>query len=75
MSKGLAMIKAESMQEAKFVYAQLSSNPLVFEGLPTWVEYGVEQHPDDWNCKACSSLNFHWRHTCFKCQVSKTHGI
>lgn len=43
--------------------------PLLIDGEPCWLEYGVDQHPDDWQCLSCSALNYHYRTVCYKCQA------
>lgn len=45
--------------------------PLLIDGHPCWLEFGVDQHPDDWQCPLCSSINYHYRIACFKCQSPK----
>jgi len=69
MSKGLALIKMASVED---VVALFAACPVVLiDGSPCRLEYGSEPNPDDWYCRSCGALNYHWRITCFKCHTGK----
>src|SRR5690606_6020777 len=54
----------------------LSLYPSFFiDGATCWVEFGVESHPDDWNCLACNFSNFHHRTSCHKCGHKRTANV
>jgi hypothetical protein len=68
-SKGLALIKFPSIDDAA---AFLGAFPtFALPETTCWLDFGVEPHTDDWYCKTCNTLNYHWRTSCFKCQASK----
>ena len=58
-----------SIEAAQFLLQTVPK--LLIDNQMCWFEFGVEPHPDDWTCRACNSMNFHWRLACYKCQQPK----
>lgn len=68
-SKGLASISCVDSNVA-LTLMRLSGSIRV-DGQPVLLELAPERKTDDWNCKYCSILNYHWRMQCFKCLVPR----
>lgn len=47
------------------------SGSILVDGQPVLLELTPERKADDWTCKYCSVLNYHWRTHCFKCLVPR----
>lgn len=68
-SKGVAILKFKSVETAA---ACIEAHAVVdVDDGPVWLEFGFEHTSDDWHCRTCNSLNFHFRPQCFKCGTSK----
>jgi hypothetical protein len=65
-------VKLVSVEAAQSL--MLATPRLTVDDQMGWFEFGVEPHPDDWTCRVCSSMNFHWRLICYKCQQPKSKG-